>query len=306
MFAFCRLLPASVDRRAFAGGPRGLLLERPRSSIGGEGGWEAEGLFRWGQEGGSSRQLWATRHRHARQRSSFMIKQFTPRPRFRSVFFSLLPSLAPTPRSPSRSGRAGVFAILLGLGQAAQAQAVGGDPDLSFDGDGRVITDLSDAGRADTANDLAIQFDDKIVVVGMRPGDNARADVAVLRFNPDGTPDASFGQQGVRIEPFLVGQDDAAEGVVLQRDGKIVVVGSAGNPPNLPPALAGTRDFLVARFNLDGTLDPTFGGGDGFVTTGFGPGSDDFATAVVLQADGRIVAAGDSNANGPLDFALVR
>ncbi|MGH8565356.1 MAG: hypothetical protein ACREXW_15210 [Gammaproteobacteria bacterium] len=199
-----------------------------------------------------------------------------------------------------RQGQAWVFAVLLGLGQVAQA--VGGDPDLTFGGDGLVITDLSNAQRRDQANDLAIQFDDKIVVVGVatRDGDE---NVAVLRYKPDGTPDDAFGQQGVAIVDVLADEDDSAEGVVLQRDGKIVVVGRAGDfvGPGGDPG-----SFLVARFNLDGTLDPAFGGGQGFVTTRFGPGSNDFATAVVLQPDGRIVAAGRSNAGGSADFALAR
>ncbi len=232
-----------------------------------------------------------------------MIDRFTRRPRVRSripLFFYTLP------RSARRRGQAWVFAVLIGLGQGAQA--VGGDPDPSFGDDGRVTTDLSDAGRADSANDLAIQFDDKIIVVGTREKVGGEQDVAVLRYNPDGMPDEGFGQSGVVIEDLFGDQDASADGVVLQRDGKIVVVGAALNrsngPENRPP---GVQDFLVARFNLlDGTLDHTFGGGQGFVTTAFGPGSDDFARAAVLQADGRIVAAGRSNAGGSADFALAR
>lgn len=227
-----------------------------------------------------------------------MIKQFTPRPR--SCVPSFLHTLTPSPRSARRQGQAWVFAVLFGLGQAAHA--AGGDPDLTFGGDGRVITDLSNAQRRDQVNDLAIQFDDKIVVVGLatRDGD---ANVAVVRYMPDGTPDNTFGQQGVAIVDVLADEDDSAEGIVLQRDGKIVVVGRAGNfvgPGGNPGS------FLIARLNLDGTVDRAFGGGQGFVTTQFGPGSDDFATAVVLQPDGRIVAAGRSNAGGSADFALAR
>ena len=227
-----------------------------------------------------------------------MIKQFTPRPRSRVPSF--FRTLTPSPQSAKRQGQAWVFAVLIGLGQAAQA--VGGDPDLTFGGDGRVITDLSNAQRRDQVIDLAIQFDDKIVVVGLatRDGDE---NVAVVRYNPDGTPDDAFGQHGVAIVDVLADDDDSGEGVVLQRDGKIVVVGRAGDfvgPGGNPGS------FLVARLKLDGTLDPAFGGGQGFVTTQFAPGSNDFATAVVLQPDGRIVAAGHSNAGGSADFALAR
>ena len=231
-----------------------------------------------------------------------MIKQFTPRPGFRSRVPSFLPTLTPSPRSARRQGQAWLFfAVLFGLGQAAHA--AGGDPDLTFGGDGLVITDLSNAQRRDQANDLAIQFDDKIVVVGVatRDGDE---NVAVVRYKPDGTPDEAFGQQGVAIVDVLADEDDSGEGIVLQRDGKIVVVGRAGVFD--PSRVGNPGSFLVTRLNLDGTLDPPFGGGQGFVTTRFGPGSDDFATAVVLQSDGRIVAAGRSNAGGSADFALAR
>ncbi len=228
-----------------------------------------------------------------------MIKQFTPRPRSRVPSF--LRTLTPSPQWAKRQGQAWVFAVLIGLGQAAQA--AGGDPDPTFGGDGLVITDLSNTQRLDRANDLAIQFDDKIVVVGAATRDGDQ-NVAVVRYMPDGTPDDTFGQHGVAIVDVLADENDSAGGIVLQRDGKIVVVGRAGV---LDPSRVGNPgSFLVTRLNLDGTLDPAFGGGQGFVTTRFGPGSDDFATAVVLQPDGRIVAAGRSDAGGSPDFALAR
>ncbi len=239
-----------------------------------------------------------------------MVKQFTSRPGYWPLPRFCIHTVTARARAPARRWLASIFAVLVGLGQAVQA--AGGDPDLEFDGDGRVITDLSNAQRADTANDLAIQFDDKIVVVGMVVQDDAE-NVAVLRYHPGGSLDGGFGQQGVVIRDFLPGQHDRAEGVVLQRDGKILVVGAAGDPPGGPPNRRGTRDFLVARFHLNGDPDLAFGGGDGVVTTGFGPGSDDFATAVVLQPDGRIVAAGNSVSvlagtvvDGSQVFALAR
>lgn len=224
-----------------------------------------------------------------------MIKQFTPRPRSRVLSF--LPTLTASLRSAKRQGQALVFAILFGLGQAAEAN--GGDPDLSFDGDGRVITDLTNASQRDVAADLAIQFDDKIVVVGVV---GKMGDPVVVRYNPDGTRDPGFGDQGVVTRDFSA--SDGLDAVVLQRDGKIVVAGRAGGALG-----TGTVDFLVARFNLDGTPDAMFGGGQGFVLTGFGPGRDDVATAVVLQPDGRIVLGGRSELISPSvdeDFALAR
>ncbi|WP_248783003.1 delta-60 repeat domain-containing protein, partial [Streptomyces exfoliatus] len=76
------------------------------------------------------------------------------------------------------------------------------------------------------------------------------------------------------------GGDDVAERVAVQADGKIVAVGRAGGA---------FRDFALARYNTDGSLDTTFNG-DGRVTTDFG--GDDVAERVAVQADGKIVAVG--------------
>jgi uncharacterized delta-60 repeat protein len=83
---------------------------------------------------------------------------------------------------------------------------------------------------------------------------------------------------------------------VLQSDGKIILSGYS---------VGATRDFAVVRYNADGSLDTSFGTG-GIVTTPIGSGTDE-AYSVVLQSDGKIIAAGYSN-NGPNnnDFAVVR
>ena len=85
-----------------------------------------------------------------------------------------------------------------------------------------------------------------------------------------------------------------ANAVAVQTDGKIVAAGTA---------LRGTDyDFALARYNSDGSLDTSFDG-DGKVTTAIGAGHDG-ATAVAVQADGKIVAAGGClSASGQLTFA---
>src|SRR5262245_38440498 len=89
-----------------------------------------------------------------------------------------------------------------------------------------------------------------------------------------GDLDLAFGRGGT-VTTDLSGADDEAKGVAVQRDGKIVVVGLAGE---------GTHaDFALARYNMDGTLDLTFGAG-GKVTTDFA-GRGDGATAVAIQAN---------------------
>lgn len=80
--------------------------------------------------------------------------------------------------------------------------------------------------------------------------------------------------------------------MAIQGDRRIVAVGGVGG--------AGGR-FAVARYDPDGTLDTSFGG-DGKVTTDF-TAEEDVASAVAIQSDGRIVAAGKARGNR---FALAR
>lgn len=96
-----------------------------------------------------------------------------------------------------------------------------GGLDTSFDGNGRVITPGGGAA------DVRLQpGDGRIVVAGSNgPG----GDVAVLRYNPDGSLDTGFGTGGLAIADF--GGTDAARGVALQTDGKIVAAGGAGRTP---------------------------------------------------------------------------
>ena len=114
--------------------------------------------------------------------------------------------------------------------------------------------------------------------------------------------DPEFGGDGIVTTP--VGPDAAyetANAIVLQPDGKLVVAGVAQG------SVASGFDFALTRYNADGSLDTTFGG-DGIVTTPVGPDSkEDTANALVLQPDGKIVAAGGASADGGRrDFALVR
>src|SRR5687768_5565626 len=119
-------------------------------------------------------------------------------------------------------------------------------------------------GTTCIGNDLAIQADGKIVVVGYTPWATGTPDFAVARFNTNGALDTSFDGDGKVITP--VGADlDIAYAVAIQSDGKIVVAGGTR---------AGIRDdFGVVRYNTDGSLDTTFDG-DGKVITSIGEGYD--------------------------------
>jgi uncharacterized delta-60 repeat protein len=98
--------------------------------------------------------------------------------------------------------------------------------------------------------------------------------------NTPGTLDTNFNAVGIALTQ--IGSSSEAHDVVIQPDGKVIVAGSA--------VVAGNRDFALARYNADGTLDPGFST-DGIVTAGLGTGVD-ICYAVALQADGKIVCAG--------------
>ena len=111
----------------------------------------------------------------------------------------------------------------------------------------------------------------------------------------DGDLDTSFDTDG-KLTTAIGSGADIAYSVVLQSDGKILVAGSSFNGSD--------NDFAIVRYNTDGSLDSTFGT-DGELTTAIGSGSDG-ANSVVLQSDGKIVAAGYSSNGSDNDFAVVR
>jgi uncharacterized delta-60 repeat protein len=172
-----------------------------------------------------------------------------------------------------------------------------GTLDTSFSTDGKVLTDFGP--NADEAVEVAIQGDGKIVVVGGVNVNHLDSRFGVVRYNPDGTLDSSFGVGGKVITNISPKLEDAT-GVAIQGDGKIVVGGGAGG--------GGNPDFALVRYNPDGSLDNAFGTG-GIVRTDFVAGSNDWIFGgIQIQPDGKIVAGGYSNIGikGNVRFAMAR
>jgi uncharacterized delta-60 repeat protein len=144
-----------------------------------------------------------------------------------------------------------------------------------------------------TATAVAVQPDGKIVAAGT-VGTGFGSVFAVARFTRSGWLDPTFGSGGELVTSFT-GTDSAAA-VTVQADGKIVVVGQAGN-----------TSFALARYNADGTLDANFGSG-GQVTTRLSSADIDAAQAVTVQTNGEIVVAGSARAfnQNSSSFALLR
>jgi len=168
-----------------------------------------------------------------------------------------------------------------------------GSLDGGFGVGGKVTTDLG--GKSESGFGVALQTDGRIVVVGRAaPDGGSDPDFAVVRYLPNGSEDPSF--PATAFDFFGVGESDEARDVVTQSDGKVVVGGFA--------RFQGTFRYAIARMNTDGTLDKTFGG-SGLVNTDFS-GQDDFAHAMALQADGKIVVAGQVSNRDHGDMGVAR
>jgi uncharacterized delta-60 repeat protein len=155
-----------------------------------------------------------------------------------------------------------------------------GTLDTSFSGDGRVSTDFGNS--FDQGMAIAIQADGKLVVAGGSAVPGSQWDFAVARYFPNGAPDHSFGGDGKVRTNFEgsppSGSDDFPRALIIQPDGKLVVVGGSDS------------DVALARYLPNGNLDTSFGS-SGKVRTPIGQYGGR-ANAVVLRSDGRIVVAG--------------
>ena len=211
------------------------------------------------------------------------------------------PTRGPRPRLSPRKLRALLWLFCVGgllswqLALVSPARAIAGDLDPGFGTGGKVTTDF--AGGPDEAFALAVQPDGKLVAAGGTAGPGL-GNFALARYNLDGTLDPSFGTGGTVTSSFG-GAGDVAFALVVQADGKLVAAG-------VVDTTSGTEsDFALARYNPDGTLDPSFGTG-GLVTTDFAA-TDDRAVGLAVQADGKLVAAGSTDlVPGGSDFALAR
>jgi uncharacterized delta-60 repeat protein len=160
-----------------------------------------------------------------------------------------------------------------------------GSPDASFGSNGAGYVSILQSTPS-----VAIQTDGHIVVTG--------SNAELARFNSDGTLDASFGSGGtvVTVLPNNV-FDVIPRAMTIQPDGRIVVAGVEDTTSN-------ARQFMVARYNPNGSQDSTFGVGGIAGETVVGVRNDQMDVA--LEPDGRIVVAGPGVLGGGTNFALVR
>ncbi|CAE78065.1 delta-60 repeat domain-containing protein [Bdellovibrio bacteriovorus] len=165
-----------------------------------------------------------------------------------------------------------------------------GTLDTTFaSGAGFVLTSLT-AGTTESVSSMLVQPDGKIVLIGSE--DN---NIALARYNPDGSLDGSFGTGGTLL--LDLGDVDRAHDGRYLSDGKLLITGTTQNM------------FMLLRLNSNGTLDTTWGSGTGYLTTNFG-GTNHVHVKMAILPDDRVILAGqvDShfgvaryNADGSLD-----
>lgn len=171
--------------------------------------------------------------------------------------------------------------------------------DNSFGINGIVITNMG-SNLFSVARSIAIQPDGKIVVAGDIEN-GPFSDVALARYNIDGTLDDTFDFDGKVITNVGSGYD-YANSLTLQPDGKILVAGSTAIDTVFFP----NSKFLLLRYNQDGSLDESFGiNGASIDYIGM---TDNFLHSVVMQPDGKILVAGmgDLGISIGFDFVIMR
>ncbi|MFH0757182.1 MAG: T9SS type A sorting domain-containing protein [Bacteroidota bacterium] len=167
-----------------------------------------------------------------------------------------------------------------------------GSPDFSFGTEGVVRTALSET--YDHARAVVLQADEKILVAGSAQNGLYNENIALVRYDTTGLLDGTFGTDGVVITDIGL---EYGHSIALQPDQKIILAGEYRNTK---------WDFAALRYNVDGSLDQSFGV-NGMISTSFGNGESS-GMAVAIGNDGEIFVAGTYNHGSPdyMDFALAR
>lgn len=160
-----------------------------------------------------------------------------------------------------------------------------GELDTSFGTEGKVVLDLSN--DTDIAYEMVVQGDGKIVL-----GGEANGSFALVRLLPNGSLDPSFGNNGIVITKFF--RSEVIKSLAIQKDGKIFAAGNTYFDKT-------GQDFILIRYNTDGSIDKTFGQ-NGFVKIDLGEEISDTFTKMIVQKDEKIVLLGEFKSS----FALVR
>src|SRR5262249_25477920 len=151
--------------------------------------------------------------------------------------------------------------------------------DPTFNGTGKRVTAVSTG--YDECRAMVLQAG-KIVAGGFAITATTNSDFALVRYDTDGTLDTSFDGDGIKTQD-IADRDASLQHLAIPPDGRIVAVGNAHTS-------ASQVGLAIARYDVNGGLDPTFGSNGKQIDS-----MDGGATAVAVQSDGKIVVAGTNN-----------
>jgi uncharacterized delta-60 repeat protein len=185
--------------------------------------------------------------------------------------------------------------LLLFYTLSLQAQNAG-QPDITFGTNGIVLATIIPLQRA-AIHKLLQQPDGKIIAIGGTNEYAATSDLALIRYNTDGTRDNSFGVNG--IATYNAGGNSFGHTGILLPGGKIAVAGFKND------GIPGNR-AIIARFNANGTIDNTYDG-DGIMEIGPSTGLHNIILDMEKDALGNYYLCGNfDNGSGNTDIAIVR
>ena len=173
-----------------------------------------------------------------------------------------------------------------------------GSPDTSFDTDGLVIHGNAAGGNGDDiGKGITVDSNGRILVTGTS-NNGTDDDIAIWRFNNDGSLDTTFGSNGIIVGAGVAGGsgNDYGNGIVIDAAGKILVASSSDNE-------IGELDLVILRFNTDGSPDSSFGLNG---MTIFNNGYASSGSSISIDANGKIVVVGKSGNGSDDDLAIWR
>ncbi len=191
------------------------------------------------------------------------------------------------------------FLALTLLSFAPQLLAMQGTLDTTFNPTGTppgtVATPIPSSSQS-ILYSMAIQSNGQIIAGGFASIGGSQL-FALARYNTNGTLDTNFGTNGIVTMQPSGATNSQLFSIAIQSDGKIVAAGQT--------TIGGNGEFVLARFNTNGTLDTSFGT-NGIVTTQPSGATGGVIYSIAIQSNGQIVAGGAVTISGTNEFALAR